>query len=142
GAFRGVNACWEWPLPASVLAAWLATLLRLRGARLRRGAAAPRGAPERGVKPAISLGWTPARLDAAPSGGMGAWGFSDSGAGVREVCVVGAARAAIGSFRGELASVPAPRLGGVAVAAALSRAGVSPGGVSGVLVGCVLPAGG
>jgi acetyl-CoA C-acetyltransferase len=40
----------------------------------------------------------------------------------RDVVVVGAARTAIGSFLGSLASIPAPRLGATAIKAALERA--------------------
>ncbi len=46
----------------------------------------------------------------------------------REVVIVGAARTPIGSFLGSLASLPAPRLGAVAVRAARARAGVAPTG--------------
>jgi acetyl-CoA C-acetyltransferase len=60
---------------------------------------------------------------------------------MREVWIVGAARTPIGAFLGELASVPAPKLGSTAIKAALERAGVSPDTVSEVLMGCVLPAG-
>src|SRR5215475_3044542 len=42
---------------------------------------------------------------------------------MRDVVVVGAARTAIGSFLGSLATVPAPRLGATAIKAALERAG-------------------
>jgi acetyl-CoA C-acetyltransferase len=60
---------------------------------------------------------------------------------MREAWIVGAARTPIGSFQGELASMPAPRLGSIAIRAALERAGVSPDAVREVLMGCVLPAG-
>ncbi len=60
---------------------------------------------------------------------------------MHEAVIVGAARTAIGSFDGALASVPAPRLGAAAIKAALERAGVSPDAVDEVLMGCVLPAG-
>jgi acetyl-CoA C-acetyltransferase len=60
---------------------------------------------------------------------------------MREVVIAGAARTPIGSFLGALAEVPAPRLGGVAIRAALARAGVSTDAVSEVILGCVLPAG-
>ena len=42
---------------------------------------------------------------------------------VHEVVIVGAARTPIGAFQGSLASLPAPRLGAVAIKAALERAG-------------------
>jgi acetyl-CoA C-acetyltransferase len=60
---------------------------------------------------------------------------------MREVVVVGAARTPIGSFLGELASIPAPKLGAIAIKAALARAGVSADAVGEVFMGCVLPAG-
>src|SRR5690349_9312188 len=44
---------------------------------------------------------------------------------MRDVVIVGAARTAIGSFLGSLASVPAPKLGATAIKAALERAGVA-----------------
>ena len=59
----------------------------------------------------------------------------------REVVIVGAARTPIGSFLGSLAAVPAPRLGAVAIRAALERAGVEPGAVDEVVMGNVLQAG-
>jgi len=60
---------------------------------------------------------------------------------MREVVIVGGARTPIGSFLGALASVPAPRLGSIAIAAALERAGVGAESVGEVFMGCVLPAG-
>ncbi len=60
---------------------------------------------------------------------------------MREVVIVGAARTAIGSFSGSLAQVSAPKLGAVAIKAALERAGVAPAAVDEVLMGCVLTAG-
>ncbi len=59
----------------------------------------------------------------------------------REVVIVGAARTPIGSFLGSLASVPAPRLGAVAIRAALARAGLGPDAVDEVVMGNVLQAG-
>jgi acetyl-CoA C-acetyltransferase len=59
----------------------------------------------------------------------------------REVVIVGAARTPIGSFLGSLAAVPAPRLGAVAIRAALQRAGVDPAHVDEVIMGNVLQAG-
>jgi len=61
--------------------------------------------------------------------------------GNREVVIVGAARTPIGSFLGALASVPATKLGSVAIAAALERAKVAPADVQELYMGCVLPAG-
>ena len=59
----------------------------------------------------------------------------------REVVIVGAARTPIGSFLGSLAPVTAPRLGAVAIRAALERAGVAPDQVDEVIMGNVLQAG-
>jgi acetyl-CoA C-acetyltransferase len=60
---------------------------------------------------------------------------------MREVVIASAVRTPIGSFMGSLASVPAPRLGAVAVRAAVERGGVAPAEVDEVLMGCVLQAG-
>ena len=60
---------------------------------------------------------------------------------MRDVVIVGAARTPIGSFLGALASVQAPKLGSVAIKAALARAGVDGSAVEAVYMGCVLPAG-
>ncbi|HEX3694381.1 MAG TPA: thiolase family protein [Polyangia bacterium] len=60
---------------------------------------------------------------------------------MKDVVIVSGARTPIGSFQGELASVSAPRLGAVAIKAALERAGVPPASVGEVYMGCVLPAG-
>ena len=59
----------------------------------------------------------------------------------REVVIVGAARTPIGAFLGSLSSVAAPRLGAVAIGAALERAGVEKGAVDLVVMGNVLQAG-
>lgn len=60
---------------------------------------------------------------------------------MEDVVVLGYARTPFGAFQGSLSSVPAPRLGEVAIRAALQRAGVKPESVSEVILGCVLPAG-
>src|SRR5262245_3877981 len=60
---------------------------------------------------------------------------------MREVWIVGAARTPIGAFLGELASLSAPKLGSIAIRAALERAGVPVDAVSEVFMGCVIPAG-
>src|SRR3954469_6488515 len=60
---------------------------------------------------------------------------------VDEVVIVGAARTPIGAFQGSLAALPAPRLGAVALKAALERAGVSPQEVKTVFMGEVLQGG-
>src|SRR5690242_2329986 len=58
-----------------------------------------------------------------------------------EVVIVGAARTPIGAFQGSLASLPGPRLGAVAIKAALERAGVKPDEVKTVFMGEVLQGG-
>src|SRR5262245_50463563 len=60
---------------------------------------------------------------------------------MRDVVIIGAARTPIGAFQGALGEIPAPRLGGIAIRAALERAGVPGERVAEVLMGCVLPAG-
>lgn len=60
---------------------------------------------------------------------------------MREVVIVSACRTPIGSFRGSLSSLPAPRLGAVAVAGALARSGLAADGIDEVLLGNVLSAG-
>jgi acetyl-CoA C-acetyltransferase len=60
---------------------------------------------------------------------------------MRDVFIVGAARTPIGSFQGALAGLPAPKLGAIAIEAALERAGVAGASVGEVYMGCVLPAG-
>ena len=57
------------------------------------------------------------------------------------IVITGAARTPMGGFQGELSAVTAPQLGAVAIEAALSRAGIEPGDVDEVMMGCVLPAG-
>ena len=57
------------------------------------------------------------------------------------VVVVGLARTPMGGMQGDLATVPAPALGAVAIKAALERANVAPDSVEEVIMGCVLPAG-
>ncbi len=58
-----------------------------------------------------------------------------------DIVILSGARTPIGSFLGSLSSVPAPRLGAVAIKAALERAGVAPGQVEQVIMGNVLQAG-
>jgi acetyl-CoA C-acetyltransferase len=58
-----------------------------------------------------------------------------------EVVFLGAARTAIGRFRGTISRVPAVELGGVAIRAAVERAGVDPASIDEVLVGQVIQAG-
>ncbi|MEM9270325.1 MAG: acetyl-CoA C-acyltransferase, partial [Pseudomonadota bacterium] len=60
---------------------------------------------------------------------------------MEDVVIAGAARTPMGGFQGAFTGVPAAELGGVAIKAALSRAGVPAGSVDELLMGCVLPAG-
>jgi len=60
---------------------------------------------------------------------------------MKDVVILAGARTPIGSFQGALASLAAPRLGAIAVKAALERSGVTPDAVGEVYLGCVLPAG-
>src|SRR5574338_592405 len=57
------------------------------------------------------------------------------------VVIVAAARTPVGAFRGALASLAAPRLGAIALGAAVSRARLRPEQVDEVILGCVLSAG-
>jgi len=57
------------------------------------------------------------------------------------VYIVGAARTPIGSYLGALSSLPAPKLGAVAIRAAVERAGLTPEDVAEVFMGNVLSAG-
>ena len=58
-----------------------------------------------------------------------------------EVVIASAARTPIGAFMGGLASLPASKLGEIAIAEVLKRAGVNPEDVSEVVMGQVLTAG-
>ncbi len=60
---------------------------------------------------------------------------------MEEIVILSAARTPIGSFQGALASQPAPKLGAQALAGAIVRAGLAPGDIDQVYMGCVLPAG-
>jgi acetyl-CoA C-acetyltransferase len=60
---------------------------------------------------------------------------------MKEIVILGGARTPIGSFLGSLASLPAPKLGSVAIKAALERSGVKPEEVQQVIMGNVLSAG-
>lgn len=55
--------------------------------------------------------------------------------------IVGAARTPTGNFNGAVSSLPAHRLGAVAIKEALSRSGVVPDEVTEVFMGQVLTAG-
>src|SRR6202165_4947314 len=60
---------------------------------------------------------------------------------VQGVVIVGAARTPVGAFQGALAALPAPRLGAVAIKAAIERAGIKPEDVATVFMGEVLQGG-
>lgn len=60
---------------------------------------------------------------------------------MREVVIASAARTAIGSFNGSLASLSAPEQGALVVKAALERAGIQGASVDEVILGNVLQAG-
>src|SRR5580704_1598724 len=59
----------------------------------------------------------------------------------RDVVIVSAVRTPIGSFQGTLSSISAPKLGALAIKAALERAGVEPKQIDEVFMGCVLQGG-
>ncbi|MCK0162067.1 acetyl-CoA C-acyltransferase [Allomuricauda sp. F6463D] len=60
---------------------------------------------------------------------------------MKKVVIVSAARTPIGSFMGALSSVPAPKLGAVAIKGALDKIGLEPRLVEEVLMGNVVQAG-
>lgn len=60
---------------------------------------------------------------------------------MKKAVVVSAVRTPIGSFNGVLSSVPAPRLGSIAIAEALKRAHLNGGEIDEVIMGNVLSAG-
>ncbi|MEC9072317.1 MAG: acetyl-CoA C-acetyltransferase [Myxococcota bacterium] len=60
---------------------------------------------------------------------------------MREVVIVSGARTPMGSFQKSLSKVSAPRLGAVAIKAAVERAGVPVEEIDEVLMGCVLQGG-
>ena len=59
----------------------------------------------------------------------------------REVVIVSAARTPIGSFLGSLSTIPAPRLGAIAIKGALDKINLKPEAVQEVLMGNVVQAG-
>lgn len=59
----------------------------------------------------------------------------------KEVYIISAVRTPIGSFLGQLSTVPAPQLGATAIKGAIERAGISPEKVTEVFMGNVLQAG-
>jgi len=59
---------------------------------------------------------------------------------MKEVYIIAAVRTPMGSFGGSLKSLSATQLGAVAIKAALEKAGIQPGQVQDVLMGCVIQA--
>ena len=59
---------------------------------------------------------------------------------IREVVIVSSARTPIGSFMGALKSIPATKLGSIAIKAAIEKAGIDKSLVDEVIMGNVLPA--
>lgn len=60
---------------------------------------------------------------------------------MKEVVIVSAVRTPIGSFMGALSSIPAPKLGAIAIEGALKKASIKPEMVNEVLMGNVVQAG-
>lgn len=58
-----------------------------------------------------------------------------------DIVILAATRTPLGAFQGGLATVPAPRLGGVAIRSAVEKAGIEAGDVTDVFMGNVLQAG-
>jgi acetyl-CoA C-acetyltransferase len=58
-----------------------------------------------------------------------------------DIVIVSAARTPVGSFNGAFAGLPAHELGRIAIAAAITRAGIAPADVDEVIMGQVLQAG-
>ena len=59
---------------------------------------------------------------------------------MKEVYIISAVRTPIGSFGGSLKDIPATKLGATVIKSAIERAGIKPGQVDEVLMGCVLQA--
>ncbi len=59
----------------------------------------------------------------------------------RDIVIASAVRTPIGAFQGALADLSGPKLGAIAIADALKRAGLKNDEVDEVIMGCVLPAG-
>jgi len=78
----------------------------------------------------------------AAFGGISIRSFSTSSQRLlKDVVIVGAARTPMGSFRGSLVSLSAPRLGALAIEESLKRANVEKEAVDELYMGSVLPAG-
>lgn len=59
----------------------------------------------------------------------------------KRAVILSAARTPTGKFQGSLKGFTAPELGAIAIKEAIKRAGVDPGAVDEVIMGCVVPAG-
>jgi acetyl-CoA C-acetyltransferase len=59
---------------------------------------------------------------------------------MKEVVIISAVRTPMGSFGGSLKDISATKLGAIAIKAAIAKAGIEPGQVQDVLMGCVLQA--
>ncbi len=57
------------------------------------------------------------------------------------IVIVGSARTPMGGFQGDLATLTAPQLGGVAIFEAVERSGLTEEDIGAAIMGCVLPAG-
>jgi acetyl-CoA acetyltransferase (EC 2.3.1.9) len=60
---------------------------------------------------------------------------------MKKSVIVSAVRTPVGSFLGSLSSVPAPRLGGIAIKEAIKRAGIDASNIDEVIMGNVLTGG-
>lgn len=60
---------------------------------------------------------------------------------MEKIVIVSAQRTPVGSFQGQLSTLPAPRLGAIAIKAALEKANVKPTEIDEVIMGQVLTAG-
>lgn len=67
--------------------------------------------------------------------------FYASSSRLNDVVIIGAARTPMGSFRGSLKSLSAPRLGAIAIQAAVERAGIGKEEIDEVYMGNVIQAG-
>src|SRR5687767_15911380 len=59
---------------------------------------------------------------------------------MKEVVIISAVRTPMGSFGGSLKGLSATQLGAAAIKAAIQKAGIEPGQVNEVLMGCVIQA--
>jgi len=59
---------------------------------------------------------------------------------MKEAVIVSAVRTPVGSFNGALSTVKSTKLGSIVIKEVVNRAGIEPGDVDEVIMGCVLPA--